>query len=195
MSPPSDSDGPLSSSTSVPDLVQTNAVIEGVLDTWRGAIGSDFDAYRGHVYRVFNFARALARDSANEDTLAVSAAFHDIGIWSDQTFDYLEPSATRAEQYLAEHTLAVDHATVKRMIVLHHKVSRCSVVDGQLVEAFRRADLVDLSWGLLRFGLERGFVRDAQRTFRNAGFHRCLLREGFAWMVRHPLRPLPMMRW
>ena len=57
-------------------------------------------AYRGHTYRVFNIARrVLGRDDA-DDLLAVTSAFHDLGIWSDNTFDYLSPSVARARTWL-----------------------------------------------------------------------------------------------
>lgn len=64
-----------------------------------------------------------------------------------------------------------------------------------LVDAFRRADLVDVSLGLMRSGLPRSFVRDVRRAFPNAGFHRRLLALGAQRARSHPLSPLPMLRW
>ena len=54
-----------------------------VLATWREALGRDVDAYRGHVYRMLNFSRALAGDERAGDALAVAAVFHDLGIWTE----------------------------------------------------------------------------------------------------------------
>lgn len=178
-----------------PSLLTRHVVIEDVLSTWHGALGADATAYRGHVYRMFNFARALAARPAADDALAVAAAFHDLGIWSDETFDYLAPSERRANEYLAAYRPDLDANEITRLIALHHKLSRCPDTAGALAEAFRRADLVDLSLGAFAFGLPSSFVREARAVFPNAGFHRCLLRVGSRWAVRHPGRPLPMMRW
>jgi len=64
------------------------------------------------------------------------------------------------------------------MIRLHHKLTRCVEGPDSLPEAFRRADLVDLSLGTIRFGLPRSFVRGVRDAFPNAGFHASLAR---AW--------------
>ncbi|MFT3764618.1 MAG: HD domain-containing protein [Minicystis sp.] len=180
---------------SAPTIVVQNAVLDDLLATWRDALGRDAEAYRGHAYRVLNFTRALADRSDADDTIAVAAIFHDLGIWSDGTFDYLEPSARRARDHLAAHDTPADADEVARMILLHHKITRCPADAGPLAEAFRRADLADVSLGVIRSGLPRSFVREVREAFPNAGFHRCLLRVGAGWIARHPTRPLPMMRW
>lgn len=172
-------------------LVLQNALLDDVLEAHRAVIGRDFQGYRGHVYRTFNFALALAGSEVSEPQLAVAAAFHDLGIWTDGTFDYLAPSARRAVDYVASRGLDVDAEELERAVSWHHRLRSCG---GGAVEAFRRADWVDVSWGLLRFGLPRELLRDARRAFPNAGFHRCLVREGVRWAARHPLRPLPVLR-
>jgi hypothetical protein len=81
------------------------------------------------------------------------------------------------------------------MIELHHKLTPCRGERDALVEAFRRADLTDLSFGFIRFGLPRSFVREVQARFPAAGFHGRVVRLVGGWAMTHPLRPLPMMRW
>ncbi len=160
------------------------------------------------MYRVFNLARALAGlgdDGAppgrsqtpgdHDEAIAVAAVFHDLGIWSDGTFDYLAPSGRRAAEHLAARGPSAHSDQVDRMIAFHHAMTSCRATAGPLAEAFRQADLIDVTLGALRFGLPRAFVREARAAFPNAGFHRCLLRVGAGWMARHPTRPLPMMRW
>lgn len=176
-------------------LVLESALLDDVLEAHRGVLGRDFQGYRGHVYRTFNFATALAGTSGAEPQLAVAAAFHDLGIWTDSTFDYLAPSARRALDYARQRGLDVDAAQLERIVSWHHKVRPYRGVGASTVEAFRRADWIDVSWGLLRFGLPSELLRDARRAFPNAGFHGCLLREGWRWATRHPLRPLPVLRW
>jgi hypothetical protein len=175
------------------EIVTDHAIVEEVLATFGEALGSHVTAYRGHVYRTLNFANALA--GTTSDSLAVAAVFHDLGIWSDGTFDYLAPSAARAARYLADKQGSIDGAEVDRMILLHHKVRPCPEDAGPLAEAFRRADLVDVSFGALRFGLPRAFVSEVRATFPNAGFHRGIARAAVGWIKAHPTRPLPMMRW
>ncbi len=172
-----------------------HALLDDVLEAHREVLGRDFDGYRGHVYRTFNFARAFVGYGAGEQTLAVAAAFHDLGIWADGTFDYLAPSARRALDYVRERGLSVNVVELEQVVLLHHKLRACAGPAAAHIEAFRRADWVDVSWGLLRFGLPSGLLRDARAAFPNAGFHRCLLRVGWRWTLRHPTRPLPVLRW
>lgn len=179
----------------MPAYVKRHAVIDDVLAQWREQLGPDFDGYRGHVYRIFNYCRTLHGRQTADDTIAAAAVFHDLGIWADGTFDYLEPSVARADAWLREQRPELDAAQIAAMIRWHHKLRACGPDLGRLTELFRRADLVDVSWGLVKFGLSRRFLRDVKHEFPNAGFHRCLLRIGGAWFIHHPLRPLPMMKW
>lgn len=170
--------------------------LDEVLDAFGAALGGDRDAYRGHAYRVFHFCRALAPNGpARADDIALAAAFHDLGIWSDGTVDYLPPSVRLLRAHLERDGRTADADELVRMVELHHKLTPCRGERDALVEAFRRADLVDVSFGLVRFGLPRTYVREVQAAFPEAGFHRRIAGLVGGWMVRHPLRPLPMMRW
>ncbi|MDB4946914.1 MAG: Metal-dependent phosphohydrolase, subdomain protein [Labilithrix sp.] len=175
------------------ELVTRHPIVEDMLDTWGASLGRDRATYGNHAYRVLNFASRLS-GARPDDTLAVASAFHDIGIWSDRTFDYLAPSIDRASSWLAAHPgVTADPHAVHEIIDNHHRLSRIRERPAS-VEHFRQADLADLSRGVLRGPLARAFVREVVATFPYAGFHGVLLREGLAWLVRHPLRPLPMMR-
>jgi len=82
------------------DVVTVNTI----LHTHAAVLGQDFAGYRNHVYRVLNLCRYIAGGSRVEvDTLAVAAAFHDLGIWTHGTFDYIGPSAELARTYLLSH--------------------------------------------------------------------------------------------
>jgi hypothetical protein len=175
-------------------VIERHPLVDAVLQTWSAALGADLPAYRGHVYRVLNFCQALAPD-VDDEQRAVAAAFHDLGIWSDGTFDYLAPSAARAISYLETTGRERGTDAVARAIMLHHKLTPYrGEGDADLIEAFRRADLIDVSLGLVRFGLPRAYVRRLRATFPNCGFHAKLGRLIARQLVRHPLRPLPMMR-
>ncbi len=177
------------------ELIKEHAEIDRLLTRWRGPLHKDFRAYRGHVYRVFNYCRVLAKDRADSDSkIAIAAVFHDMGIWSDKTFDYLEPSVALAREYLKESQRSSWKDEVSRMILYHHKVHPYREKDGRLVEAFRRADLVDLTRGGFKFGLDPLFIRKINAEFPNAGFHRRVLQLSLQWALRHPLNPLPMVK-
>jgi hypothetical protein len=157
--------------------------------------GADLTAYRNHCARVVHFARALApTPPALHPRIEVAAFFHDVGIWTDRTWDYLPPSIARAITHLRARGLDDWTADVEGMIACHHQLTDAGR-HGALVEAFRRADLVDVSLGAIRFGLPSPFVAAVRASFPNAGFHRRLLELAAGWVWRHPLDPMPMMRW
>jgi len=177
------------------ELIERHALVEEVLGAWQEALGTERAPYRGHVYRVLNYARALIGSERHDDALAVGSAFHDLGIWSDRTFDYLPPSIQCGEAFRQARMPSLSAELLARMIGQHHRLRR--IVDGpepEVVEAFRRADLVDLSRGVLRGRLPRERVRELTARFPYAGFHGFLARTGLGWAVRHPFRPLPMVR-
>jgi len=171
-------------------------LLDEILEPWRQRLGPDFRGYRNHVYRVVHFALAL-RDHDEEERrkVVVAGAFHDLGIWSAGTFDYLAPSIALAESWLRAEGLEAWVPEVARTIELHHKLTPHRDPRFPLVEAFRRADLVDVSLGVVRFGLPRAFVRGVQQRFPDAGFHRLLLRLTARWWRRHPANPVPVLRW
>ena len=172
------------------------ALFEGLLEQHAPAIGKDVAAYRNHCYRVVNFAHALAGGDPDQlDKLAIAAAFHDIGIWTHGTFDYLPPSEEQARAWLARHGHPEWADEIAAMIAEHHKITACAPHRTALVEAFRQADWIDVSAGLLRHGLPRSFIREVQAAFPDAGFHLRLLQLSLRRALRHPLSPLPMMRW
>jgi len=183
-------------------VITDHVEIEALLEPWRSALGRDYRAYRGHVYRVFNFSRVLCGMEPETDSkLAVAAVFHDIGIWSDSTMDYLGPSAAWASRHLADAERTAWQPEIARMIEYHHRIRPYRGVgagadaNDECVEAFRRADLTDLSAGLVAGSIDRDFVARVRRELPGAGFHRRVLQLGLRWLVRHPLHPLPMMRW
>lgn len=171
-------------------------LVDATLGSHADALGRDFEAYRNHVFRVLNFLFALEPGLADSpDALLVTATCHDLGIWTARTFDYLGPSCALAHQHLLARGLEAQGPEAELIIQSHHKLRAYRGPFARSVEAFRRADRVDLSLGLLPSGLDPDFVRAVRAAFPNAGFHLRLL--GFSWrqFLQTPLRPLPMVRW
>ena len=166
-------------------------LLDDLLEAHRAALGGDYAAYRNHCCRVYHLAVELA-GAARADLIAVACAFHDLGIWTDGTFDYLAPSAQRARRWLHEQGRAADADRVAAMIEYHHKLTPYTA--DPLVEAFRRADWIDVSLGALCFGVPRVHVQALQRAFPDAGFHWRLVQLTARQLAREPWRPLPMFR-
>jgi hypothetical protein len=134
-------------------------------------------------------------DEEAVEKVAIATAFHDLGIWTDRTFDYLEPSVAVATAYLAESGRAAWIPEIAAMIREHHKITRYKGDPGWLVEDFRRADWIDVTLGALTFGTPRSLIREAQAAWPDAGFHRLLVRLELRHLGKHPLNPLPVLRW
>jgi HD domain len=170
------------------------AALDEVLEAHAGELGRDSTAYRNHTYRVVNLCAALSPGEPEPlEKIAVAAAFHDLGIWTAGTFDYLEPSVRAAAAHLARAGRAEWTPEVTAAIRDHHKITAYRGPH-RLVEPFRRADWVDVTRGLRRFGLPRSVLREVFAAWPDAGFHRRLLQLGLRRLRTHPLNPLPMVR-
>ena len=161
--------------------------VDAILGGYRRELGADFEAYRNHASRVFlRCCRILGEpDAASIEKIAIAAAFHDLAIWTERTWDYLEPSCELARRYLAETGRSDWGRDIEAMIAWHHKVTPCRGF-GPLAEAFRRADWRDVL--LLP-------LPEISPALPNAGFHLRLVELTWNWWKRHPLEPLPMLKW
>ena len=177
-------------------LIARSAQLDRVLNEYAGCIGRDAAAYRNHAYRVLNLCVALASPDAEQlEKIGVAAACHDIGIWTDGTFDYLEPSVRVANSWLERIGRTSWSGDVAAMIREHHKITPYRGAAGPLVEAFRRADWIDVSRGALRYGVKRAFLRELGERWPDEGFHLRLVQLTLRRWAGHPLSPLPMLKW
>ena len=171
------------------------ATLDRLLDAYRGVLGADFTAYRNHTYRVLNLCVLQAPvDRRQIEKIAIAAAFHDMGIWTDGTFDYLRPSVALVRAYLLESGQSDWIPEISDMILEHHKVLPYRGDSGLLVERFRRADWVDVTRGLIKFGLPRTDVHEIFAEWPSAGFHKRLVQLELTHLRSHPWNPLPMMK-
>jgi predicted metal-dependent HD superfamily phosphohydrolase len=176
-------------------LLSTIDTLDAVLVSNTEVLGRDFVPYRNHTYRVANFCVSLAAiDAAQIDKVAIAAAFHDLGIWTAGTFDYLAPSIQLAGSWLEQHGRSAWFAEIEAMILEHHKVMPYRRNAAWLVEPFRRADWTDVSRGAMGWGVKRHVIREAYARWPGAGFHRRLIQLSLARARTHPLSPLPMVR-
>lgn len=180
-------------------MIQTtpaNGLLDELLEPWRSLLGEDFEGYRNHCHRVISYALTL-RDASPEEQqkFAIAACFHDLGLWTEKTLDYLQPSSAAARSCLEQRSQAAWSDEICAMIDEHHRLRALRRPLFPLAEVFRQADLVDFSLGLVKCGISPARVREVQQAYPNAGFHHMLMKRAGAWIVRHPFNPAPMMKW
>ncbi|MEU6581729.1 hypothetical protein [Nocardia sp. NPDC046763] len=172
-------------------IVETShPIVDAVLDQHRDAVGTQLPAYRNHVLRSLNYQSLLLGEPVS-DAAALAWAIHDLGVWTAETWDYLEPSADLADVHAAEFGIT-DIDAVRRMVLDHHRLRRN---DNRVVETFRIADRIDATRGRLYRPLTRADIDTVVGQLPYLGFHTYLARRALTYAVAHPLRPLPMVRW
>jgi hypothetical protein len=175
-------------------VTRAHDVADGLFEVHASVFGTDLGTYRGHVHRVIDVV-GLQREvpDAVARPLGLAAFFHDAAIWFDHTWDYLSPSVERATAALGAQDERYS-ALVAAMISEHHRL-RPARHDDPLVEAFRRADLTDVTGGIVRApGVSRDRYRALLRAHPSRGFRPMLLRAFGRGLREAPLRPLPMLK-
>lgn len=173
-------------------VVSHDRFIEEVLVQYKTCLGNDYDRYRNHVYRVYNYSLWQLGLSASQE-LALAAAFHDLGIWTDNTFDYLDPSIRCMLSFLEGEDVEMVRA-IGLIIYWHHKRTAYSGVYEDHVEAFRKADWMDVTLGIKSCGIPSALAREIRKQFPYSSFHLKLVTLSIREFFRHPTNPLPMFR-
>ena len=171
------------------------ATLDAILHDHAADLGADFTPYRNHAYRVAHLC--LGRLPSGVETVektAIAAAFHDLGIWTDHTFDYLAPSVRLASAWLARRGNPAWTSEIAETIRWHHKLTAYRGDPGWLVEPFRRADWMDVTLGVLTFGTPRALIAKLYAAWPDAGFHKRLVQLELEHIRKHPLNPLPVFR-
>jgi hypothetical protein len=178
------------------EIATRHPLVDEILDARRDVLGGEREAYRNHAYRVFNLTRLLAAPAADrDDKIAIAAAFHDLGLFPDGSLDYLGPSIASMRRWTEETGRAPWAAELALMIDMHHRIRPFDGAFAALVEPFRRADWIEVTMGTLAFGVPRRVLAELRQAFPLAGFYGTVAKAIGRWVVSHPHRPLPMMRW
>ena len=172
-------------------IIADKQQIEQILAKYRNDLGDDFVPYKGHCYRVINYMKCMGMTSQEEHISTVLVPFHDIGIWTHQTMDYLAVSAAVAREYIQREKMDIEDEIIDTFIRDHHKIS--SSPNG-LAEKLRKADLIDLTWGRIRWGIPRGHVRQIKQHFPHQNFQKKVYAKVLRYACSHPLRPFPMLK-
>ena len=175
------------------NIVQQHPIIEALFASYLDVLGSDTEKYKNHVYRIFNYSLYLGKKEEVEK-YAIAAFFHDVGIWTNNTFDYLQPSIDLAKNYLIQIQKENWSEEIVLMIDNHHKTSSYKENFETTVEIFRKADWTDVSLGMIHFEIPTEFIQQVEKQFPYKGFHFFLTKLFTKNLFQHPLKPLPMFK-
>jgi len=181
--------------TGFDELADTPAVADA-LARLRAAVGGAGGPMERHCLRARRIAAEICgrRGWAHDpELLTVAAILHDIGLYPAVTQGgvYTAEGAALARELLPAHGWsAVRIERCADAIDRHHEL-RPQRSRGNEVEALRLADLVELSGGLLTFGLDRRWLRSLNAAVPRSGLIGELGRE-VGRAVRE--RPLTMVR-
>ncbi|KAJ3322116.1 hypothetical protein HDV06_003567 [Boothiomyces sp. JEL0866] len=172
-------------------------LLDSILNEYSSVIGADFAGYKSHCYRIYNLFHlySVPANATEEKQLAIATAFHDIGLWTKNTVDYIDPSVEESKLYLKKHPDLLPsayHDIVFAMIDNHHKIFEYK--ENAQVEAFRKADWADATLGFRTFGKSFQDIRAVRdfKKFPEAGFYNSLIRFAVHSLLRNPLGLLPM---
>lgn len=174
-------------------MITENKTIDRLLETYKDVLKTDYNVYRNHIYRIYNYAVLLDDDTTNHEKYSIAAVFHDLGIWT-HSFDYLKPSIQLASEYLTKNEKEDCIKEIALMIDYHHKMSSYKGEFSRTVEIFRKADWIDVIMGIKLFELDRSKYKSIQTQISNKGFHWFLVKQSLKYFVKHPLNPLPMFK-
>ncbi|MFK7968744.1 MAG: HD domain-containing protein [Bacteroidia bacterium] len=173
------------------EIIDQHHIIDGILNQHHEALGLDLLAYSGHCYRVLNYMRFLGMDEDDLDLALVALPFHDLAVWTEKSMDYLEPSFLLAKSYVEEKELDLDINHLRIIILGHHKTSK--IDQSPVAELLRKADLIDLSKGMIRFGLSKAKIAEVKSAMPYYGFQSIIMRKVIVHAIKHPFKPFPML--
>ena len=131
-----------------------------------------------HGWRLYALTLELARRASldvDREVLLVAALLHDIGLYPDASKKgvYTADGAVFARELLAgrEDWPAVRLDLLADAIERHHELRR-QWDRGDEVELVRRADLIEVSAGPIRFGVSRDFFKQQLEEYPRSGFYR-----------------------
>ena len=162
-------------------------MLDGELELVRPNIPEqDFERYRNHCLRVMTFTKHHLPEFVFEEypnamnIVAMAVAYHDVGLWTDGELNYLEPSAKRMEFHATKEAVFEEkHIDIARQIIMqHHKLTHYSGDSSEavnaIVNAVRKADWADATFGIIRFDLPAALLEAAYAKVPEGGFHKML---------------------
>ena len=173
------------------DELATTDAERACLSALREATGTPDDPMEAHCVREFLIAEWMAADrgiQVDRELLLCAAFLHDVGLYPNVTTGDVYVTDSRR---VAERTLAAfdwQHNRLAKCLdaIEQHHAQRSRWDWGTEVELIRRADLVDLSRGLINFGVDRRWLRDLFREIPRRGLYHLIAASLIRRDGRHP---------
>jgi HD domain len=167
--------------TGLEELVSTPGE-RAALERLRSATGAPGGPMERHCLRCRQIAAQIAARRhwvIDAEVLTVAALLHDIGLYpSVATGDvYTADGAAVARALLPSVGWSAERVRLCADAIDRHHELRDQLARGPEVEALRRADLVDVSRGLVRHGVEREWLQRLFASVPRRGIYRELARE------------------
>lgn len=162
-----------------------------ILTHYKEQLGSDYQGYLNHIKRVYEYSCLLRLERENE-LLMIASVFHDLDLWVSNTMDYLDGSVSLALGHVKKNDLGLDANLLEQVVTQHHKLTK--IKNCPEAEAFRKADLIDLTSGWIRFNIPKSIIVDTERRYPRLGFTKKVLKKSVKWSFQHPFNPFPMMK-
>jgi hypothetical protein len=156
------------------DALSATPASQAALAALRAVAGSDGPMER-HCLRQFTIAERLAGDRAFDRELLLCACWlHDVGLFVHGHDPYVTEGARLAARVLEPFGWPRERLQRCMDACEQHHAPRSRIAMGLEVELVRQADLVDVTAGLVNFGLDRGWLRDLFREVPRAGLWRLI---------------------
>jgi hypothetical protein len=174
------------------DLAHTSAEM-AALAKLREITGEAGGPMERHGLRVFLIADriATARDAkVDREVLLIAGLLHDIGLYDQASHGgvYVKEGAEFTAELLRAQGWDEDRIRLCFDAIERHHELRSQWDRGAEVELIRRADLVDLTSGLVRFGLSREWLRDLFKSVPRDGTYPTIGREVARQLTHRPLQ-------
>jgi HD superfamily phosphodiesterase len=164
------------------ELITTDAEREA-LARLRAATGVVNGPMERHCLRCRRIAAEIAGRRGwviDGEVLTIAALLHDVGLYPSVSSGgvYTADGARLARELLAAHGWSAERIErCAAAIDRHHELRRQLAGAGAEAEALRLADLIDITGGLVAFGVARPWLRRLMREVPRRGLGRELARE------------------
>jgi predicted hydrolase (HD superfamily) len=178
--------------TSVEDLARTDSEL-AALEKLRQITGETGGPMERHGLRVFLIADRLATArglDVDREVLLIAGLLHDVGLYDEASHGgvYVREGAEFTAELLRSQDWGEERIRLCFDAIERHHETRSQWDRGAEVELIRRADLIDLTSGLVRFGLSREWLRDLFRSVSRDGTYPTIGREVAKQLLHRPLK-------
>jgi hypothetical protein len=178
--------------TTAKDLAHTDSEV-AALGKLRQITGESGGPMERHGLRVFLIADRIgtARElKVDREVLLIAGLLHDVGLYDEASHGgvYVREGAEFTAELLRGRGWDQDRIQLCFDAIERHHETRSQWDRGAEVELIRRADLTDLTSGLVRFDLSREWVRDLFKSVPRNGTYPTIGREVAKQLLHRPLQ-------